>query len=337
MNESLNFDRQNLVVNPLRRPVNIQSGSRSSRMRTECNVQGALCLNRARSMGGGNSKLLRLFLLPQPAKFASTFDAKDIVAYGLGVHILRVFQDDDEFRTAVLTLLAKGYRLSLGERRLDLNVAGKIPNNLRESLSDSLAIAAGRLEALTGGVVNSEASLSRIRKPWIVASILSGIFYFFRHLVSGLPLSAFSLLPAIVVGTVVLSTGVIFVLRASLKQYALAGAVASEALMWSVFSSVFFSIAICPILNDYVGERVLPAQSLVVDGTVHIAHGKYTSCSLVLNTSTPVVLDGKRLQALPMLCSLAYLHNDSSEYRYEVKINRGLLGAAFVQSFSLQE
>ncbi|MEX3980634.1 hypothetical protein AB4Y45_16845 [Paraburkholderia sp. EG287A] len=336
MNELLSESQQKLAVEPGRRSVNIQSASRSSRMHTQCDVEGALCLRRVRS-GGGESMLVRLFQLTEPVRFAATFDAKDIVAYGVGAPLLRILQGDAEFRSAAGILLAKGYRLSLGEGRLELTMAGKVPKDQRDTLSDSLSVAASRLEALTGGAANSEASLGRIRRPWLVASTLAAVVYFFSHLASYSPVLPLSLLPAIVSGAALLSAVAFLIQRSTLKEHALAGAVALDVVMWGVFSSVFFSSAICILLNDYAGARVVPVLSLAVDGTVHIAHGKHTSCALVLDASTPVVLDDKRIRTLPMPCSLAYRHNDSFENRYDVQINPGLLGAPFVQSISVHE
>jgi hypothetical protein len=329
LKELLSESQQKLAVEPGRRPVNIQSASRSSRMRTQCDVQGSLCLRRVPT-GGGKSILLWLFQLTEPARFAATFDGKDIVAYGIGAPLLHVLQGDAEFRSAVGTLLAKGYRLALGESRLELTMVGKVPKDLRESLSDSLTAAASRLEALTDGVMNSEASLGRIRRPWLVASTLAAVVYFFSHLASYSSVLPLSLLPAILAGAGLLSAVALLIQRSNLKEHALAGAVALDVVMWGVFSSVFFSSAICILLNDYAGARIVPVLNLAVEGTVNITHGKHTSCALVLDLSTPVVLDAKRVRTLPMPCSLAYRHNDSSENRYGVQINPGLLGAPFV-------
>ncbi len=314
-----------------RRFVDVSSGGKFSEIRTHCEVNGALCLSLSVAFGG-TSKMLRMLRFTPPATFGP-----NIVAYGLDAKLLEELRSDKEFSEAAIGLLEKGYRLSLSRQTLQLSLVGRIPAELSEALLNSIAIAACRLEVLSNGVVNAEASLARIGAPWLAAAIIATLLSLLSAFCSRPSIVYGSLLPAIVVTLILFLIGTFLLLRMYLKAYALAGATAYEMYMTIVWISVFSAPALCIILNDFVGDKIVPSQSITVHGVVRITSGKGSHCALVLDHTLPVIGTHSQTETLPMPCAIALERGNSAAGTYDVKINAGLLGDAIVESFLVHE
>lgn len=322
-----------------RRAVKLQSGGRGSRISTPCNVQGAFCLKRTNDIDGKSRVLKFLGLMPPKALFRNiiAYGSRDVVAYGFDDATIRTLQRDNNFCMAATALLAHGSSLSLGERRLELTMGGRIPKDSSKGLTIQIADAASHLEAITGNTLNAEESLSRLRRPWTLASILAVVMFPFSAVFTSESVEQFLLVPAAAIGWLLLSAVVFLLLRARFKQHALAGAVASEMMMLSVVGALFFSFTACAFLNNYMGDLLLTSQAFPVEGDVHIYHGKGTRCSLGIDAAHPLIFNGRNLTFLPMPCSLAENEMGKTNEIFTVKLNPGLLGVPFVKSFSLVE
>lgn len=321
------------------RPVKLQSGGKSSQISTPCNVQGAFCLNRSNDIDG-KSRILKLLDLMPPKAFARNiirYGLRHVVAYGLDDAMIQTLQRDDNFRSAATALLAHGSSLSLEDQRLELTMGGRIPRESSKELSTQIADAASRLEAIMGDTLNSEKSLSRLSRPWLLAIFLAVFTAPFSSSFTTESVGTFSLVPAVAVGWLLLSAAMLLLLRARLKQHALAGAVASGVMVLSVVSALFFSFSASAFLNNYVGDVLLTSQTFEVKGDVHIYYRKGAHCSLEIDATRSLIFNGHNLNVLPMPCSLAKSEMGRVKDLYTVKLNPGLLGAPFVKSFALAE
>lgn len=319
-----------------RRHVKLQSGRHRSRISTPCNVRGAFSLKRTSDIDGKSRILKLLDLMPPKALFRNiiAYGSRDVVAYGLDDVMIRKFQLDEKFRLAATALLAHGSSLSLGERTLELTMGGCIPKDSRKELTTQIAETASLLETILGSKLNAEKSLRCLRRPGAWASVLAVVVFPFSAVFTRESINPFLLVPPAVVGWLLLSVAVFFVLRARLKDHALAGAVASEMIPLSVVSSLFLGFVASTFLNNYVGDILLTPQTFQVEGDVHIYHGKGTGCSLGIDPARPLIFNGHNFHSLPMPCSLANNQKDRKSEHFTVELNPGLLGAPFVKSLS---
>ncbi|MGF6764755.1 hypothetical protein P3T24_005089 [Paraburkholderia sp. GAS33] len=315
------------VIAELPRAVRVLRGKQTTSIRVSCDVAGSVCFMRAGASGQG-SHLVRLLKLTPPEPFGD-----GIVVFGLNGSILERLRRDDAFAEAVVALLKTGSRITLQNSQLTFTIGNSNASKSKEASSYYVGTVATRLETVAGAYVNDATGVDRIGRPYVAYAIGASLVY-------GVPLAFLesSLTPLTIVkysfalGLVFAIAGGVFVIPTHLRNHALGGAAAFNAVISALICSIFIGSGLAMIANTYLGEKLLTAQLIRVVGTTVITRGKHMNCWLYLDRPSPTLVRGTTLTKLPLTCGEAHYRADPQSRVYDIKLNPGLLNAPFVQS-----
>jgi hypothetical protein len=296
-----------------------------------CDVYGAVCFTRARRHGFLQS-LAKMLRLRDAVHFALDTDI-----YGSGDAALDSLKRDNMLRDAVATLLTCGAaNISLGGRKLRAYFPKGVPNDSSERVKAALACVALRLEGLSGGLLNEEASITRLSIPFIAFAGL-GLTSLFGEAVATSDvrlIEPMSLLPA----TLLVASGILLVLALCssllLREHALAAVALPTAFPFSCIGALLTAWAVCSGLNVTLGRRFLSDDAITISGFVTVLPQKGHPCYLRFAEPSVVDLSGKLRAGVLISCKHfdELTSGDNGIHRFKVEVNRGYLGGTFVDS-----
>jgi hypothetical protein len=323
---------QALVIENPPRAVRVQRSKQTTYIKASCDVGGAICFVRA-GTSGQSSRLVRTFQLIPPEPFGD-----GIVVFGLRGAALERLRNDDALAEAVGALLKAGARLTLQKNKLVASVGNAKATESKEALSFYVGSAATRIENIIGPSANDATGTDRLTLPYVLYSTVSALIFgtclgLLESSLKPLTIAGYSL----ALGFVFAGAAVVFVIPAHLRKNALGGAVAFNAVVSALIGSIFLGSSFAMIGNTYVGEKLLNAQDVLMEGTIVLTHGKHTSCWLYPDHPSSSLVQGVSFGRLPLKCSEVHYHDDPTPRLYDVELNPGLLGAPFVQSIRAAE
>jgi hypothetical protein len=268
-----------------------------------------------------------------PQRFSPEVDV-----YGLSGGLLDSMRHDTDLCHAIETLISSSARsVSLGGGKVQVAFAKRVPQADRDGVKDALVTVAQRLEELSGGFANHEASVAKVCLPfaiftcvalgtWLAAVAASGAAYL---------VNAFDLLPSFVTAALAV-LGIEAILGSlTLRKHAVATVALPILLSCASFGAVFLAMAISLGLNFSLGRELFPDVDEVVTGHVVQMSRKGHPCYLVFNQ--PPVLDVFGSPRGSVLVSCAFLRKGRTrdEVRQcKLRLNPGYLKAPFIDELT---
>jgi hypothetical protein len=309
--------------------VSIRRGKGYTALTTQCNVRGALVFARTRRSG------LTFWLTRKLGLQEASHFQEDIYVYGADNETLAGLRADSEFGMALVALFVnKASRVIVGGYRVRAQFPGRQPESGEEASNATLRFAS-RLEQLSGGEINSEASTSRLVKPFGVFCGVAYAAFFGAGIVTDdvRLVTPFALLPVTACIALVIAGAVAIVACPFLRKQGLAAAVLPETVAFLCIGAIFSAAVTCSITDISLGRRFIPNETLVIGAVPAMSNAKGHPCSMEFEK--PTIVLGQTRMSLPISCrGFDKLQAGSAVAdMYRIKVNPGLFrGGLFVDT-----